>query len=72
MKTVVVMFDKNEKEKVDTFVEIVNKCPDTVAFFCGENFHEFMVIAAVGKLAMEYTLRKLRCTIKDYSITTIK
>ena len=35
-------------------------------------YEDSLTIAAVGSIAMEYTLRKVECTFDDYSITIIK
>lgn len=69
MKVSTVRINKVEKDKIPAFISEVNECEDTAAI---GYYDDTLTIAAVGTLAMEYTLRKVECTFKDYSITTIK
>lgn len=72
MKVAVVRVNKTEKDKFAAFIDEVNDCPDTAAILKEGYYEDTLTIAAVGTLAMEYTLRKVECTFNDYSITTIK
>lgn len=72
MKVSIVRITKVEKDKIPAFISDVNECPDTAAILKEGYYDDTLTIAAVGTLAMEYTLRKLECTFKDYSITTVK
>ena len=56
-----------EREKIPAFVEEVNQCPDTFAILKEGYSEDTIIIAAVGTLAMEYTMRKVECTFGDYS-----
>lgn len=72
MKVTAVRVNKTEKNKFAKFIDEVNECPDTAAIFKEGHYEDTLTIAAVGTLAMEYTLRKVECTFNDYSITIIK
>lgn len=72
MKVTAVRVNKTEKDKFPAFIDEVNECPDTAAILKEGYYDDTLTIAAVGELAMEYTLRKVECTFNDYSITTIK
>ena len=50
------------------FIEEVNQCPDTYAILKEGYYEDTIIIAAVGTLAMEYTMRKVECTFSDYSV----
>lgn len=54
------------------FIEEVNQCPDTYAILKEGYYEDTIIIAAVGTLAMEYTMRKVECTFSDYSEREIK
>lgn len=72
MKVSTVRINKVEKDKIPAFISEVNECEDTAAILKEGYYDDTLTIAAVGTLAMEYTLRKVECTFKDYSLTTIK
>lgn len=72
MKVTLVRVDKTEKDKIPAFIKEVNECEDTAAVLKEGYYDDTLTIAAVGTLAMEYTLRKLECLFEDYSITTVK
>ena len=72
MKVTVVNINKTEKDKIPGFIKEVNECPDTAAVLKEGYYEDSLTLAAVGTLAMEYTLRKVECMFKDYSIRTIK
>ena len=72
MKVTLVRVAKTERGKIHGFISEVNECPDTAALLTEGYYDDVLTIAAVGELAMEYTLRKMECTFKEYSITTIK
>lgn len=72
MKVTEVKVNKTEKNKLAAFIAAVNECEDTAAFLKEGYYDDILTIAAVGALSMEHTLRKVKRTFKDYSITTIK
>lgn len=72
MKVIAVRVNKTEKYKFAAFIDEVNECPDTAAILEEGYYKDTLTIAAVGALAMEYTLRKVECTFNDYTITIIK
>lgn len=72
MEVTAVRVNKTEKNKIPSFIKEVNECPDTWAILTERYYDDTLTIAAVGTLAMEYTLRKVECTFNDFSITTIK
>ena len=72
MKVSTVRINKVEKDKIPAFISEVNECPDTAAILKEGYYDDTLTIAAVGTLAMEYTLRKVECLFEDYSITTVK
>ena len=72
MKITFVIVNKTERDKLAAFIDEVNECQDTAAFLKEGYYDDTLIIAAVGILAMEYTLRKVECTFIDYDITTVK
>ena len=71
MKVTLVRIAKTEKDKLPAFIDEVNECPDTAAILKEGYYDDSLTLAAVGTLAMEFTLRKVECTFNNYSITTI-
>ena len=55
------------REEIPAFIEEVCQCPDTYAILKEGYYEDTIIIAAVGTLAMEYTMRKVECTFSDYS-----
>ena len=72
MKVTVVRVNKTEKNKLAAFIDEVNECPDTAAILKEGYYEDTLTIAAVGIMAMEYTMHKVECTFNDYSITIMK
>ena len=72
MKVTEVRVNKTEKNKLAAFIDEVNECQDTVAILKEGYYEDTLTIAAVGTMAMEYTMRKVECTFNDYSIKIIK
>lgn len=72
MKVTAIIIDKTEKDRIPAFMDEVNECPDTAAILKEGYYEDTVTIAAVGTIAMEYTLRKVECTFENYSIREIK
>lgn len=72
MKVTKVKVDKTEKGEIPAFVQEVNECADTWCELREGYYYDTLTIVAVGKLAMEYTLRKVECTFNDYEVIEVR
>lgn len=72
MKVTELKINKTERWKIKDFLKEVNECADTAAILRDGYYDDTVTVAAVGILAMEYTMHKAECTFDDYSSRIIK
>lgn len=72
MKVTELKINKTESWKIKDFLKEVNECDDTVAIMREGYYDDTVMVAAVGRVAMDYTMRKAECTFIDYSARIIK
>lgn len=72
MKVTLIRVSRTERDKTLAFIREVNDCEDTAAILKEGYYNDELTIAAVGRVAMDYTMRKAECTFDDYSSSIIK
>lgn len=72
MKVTELKINKAERCKVKDFLAEVNECPDTAAILRDGYYDDTVTVAAVGTIAMDYTMSIAERTFGEYSSKVIK